>query len=249
MRRIIRVPLESRFARYLDRKQREVDTGSPPRPTWKAARQTRAMASVAATLKGMAGNRARCMFCGDSQGTDVDHFRPMAKFPEHTFRWANLLWVCAGCNRQKGDQFPADAAGRPLLIDPTAEDPWDYLFFDPCTGNVTARYDASVSDFDPKGQQTTDERILPLNVEAVTEGRQRATRHLRRAVREFLSDAAVDLDAATRNLLDRLPDHDDYGLLQWFFHREGSAEAPFADFKQRYPKAWSSVLAATRVAP
>ncbi len=247
MRRIIRVPLASRASQYLDRKQLEVDTGSPPRATWKAARKTQTMGSVATTLKGMAGKRARCMFCGDSQGTDVDHFRPIAKFCEQTFRWANLLWVCASCNRQKGDQFPVDALGHPLLIDPTTEDPWDYLFFDPHTGNITARYRAEPGAPDPKGKRTTDDTMLPLNVEAVTEGRQRATRHLRRAVRNFLSHAAVDLGAATRELLDLLPDHDDYGLLQWFFHREGSAEAPFSELCQRYPKAWSSLLAATRV--
>jgi uncharacterized protein (TIGR02646 family) len=207
------------------------------------------MASVATTLKGMAGNRARCMFCGDSQGTDVDHFRPIAKYREQTFRWVNLLWICASCNRRKGDQFPVDALGRPLLVDPTAEDPWDYLFFDPHTGNITARYDATTGDPDPKGQQTTEETLLPLNVEAVTEGRQRASRHLRRAVRDLLSHAALDLEAATHELLDGLPDLDDYGLLQWFFHRDGSAEAPFSELRERYPKAWASVVAATRVAP
>ena len=206
------------------------------------------MTAVSDALQDMAGPRTRCMFCGDSRGTDVDHFRPMAKYPEHTFRWLNLLWVCASCNRQKGDRFPVDESGCPLLIDPTAEDPWDYLYFDPDTGNLVARYDASAGDFSPKGQHTTDQRYLPLNVEAATEGRQRATRLLRQSVRELLSRAAVDLAAATRDLLNRLPDLDDYGLLQWFFHREGSAVPPFSEFRQQYPGAWDVVMAATRVA-
>ncbi len=248
MRRIIRLPLASNVARYLDRKQLEVATGSPPRAKWEAARKTRTMASVAMTLMRMTGSRARCMFCGDSQGTDIDHFRPITKFREQTFRWANLLWVCASCNRQKGDQFPVDALGRPLLIDPTAEDPWDYLFFDPHTGIITARYDARTGAPDPKGQRTTDQSMLPLNVEAVTEGRQRATRHLRRAVQQLLSHADPDVEAATREFLDRLPDYDEYGLLQWFFHRDGNAETPFSELRQRYPAVWASALAATRVA-
>jgi uncharacterized protein (TIGR02646 family) len=201
---------------------------------------------VAGTLREMAGNRARCMFCGDSQGTDIDHFRPMATYCDHAFQWINLLWVCAGCNRRKGDQFPVDSHGRPLLIDPTVEDPWDYLFFDPHTGNITARYDANTGVAHPKGQQTTDDAILPLNIEAVTEGRQRATRQLRRVVRDLLASAAADLEAATNELIDRLHDQDDYGLLQWFFHREGSETPPFSDLRQRYPTAWTAVLSATR---
>lgn len=247
MRRIIRVPLTPRAARYLDHKQREVDEGAPPRAKWQAARKTRTMAVVATTLKRMSGSRERCMFCGDSQGTDVDHYRPIMKFREETFRWANLLWICANCNRRKGDQFPIDACGRPLLIDPTAEDPWDCLFFDPHTGNITARFDPQTGQPDPKGQETTNQKILPLNVEAVTEGRQRATRHLCRAVYDFLSQAAVDLDAATQELLHHLADLDDYGLVQWFFHREGRADDPFSALAQRFPKVWALVVAATEV--
>ena len=141
MKRIHRTPLPARTLTYLGRKQQEVDSGIAPEAAWTGARKTKTMNGVASTLAAMSGKRQRCMFCGDSRGTDIDHFWPKSRYREHTFDWLNLLWICAGCNRQKGNQFPLDAHQRPLLIDPTAEDPWDYLLLDSHTGNITARFD------------------------------------------------------------------------------------------------------------
>jgi uncharacterized protein (TIGR02646 family) len=192
MRRIHRESLPKRPTAFLRRKQTEVNRGSDPRAAWRQARKTKTMNLVAGTLARMSGKRQRCMFCGDSRGTDIDHFWPISPHKDRTFVWVNLLWVCAGCNRKKGDRFDLDDSGRPCLIDPTAEEPWDFLFYDSHTGILKAKYDPATGQPHPKGQYTTHPDILPLNIESLTEGRQRTTRNLRRAVSTFLARALED---------------------------------------------------------
>lgn len=78
-------------------------------------------------LREMAPGRGQCMYCGDT-GTGIDHFEPVSRNPIRTFDWLNHLLACPVCNsHSKGDIFPVDAHGQPLLIDPTAEDPFDHL--------------------------------------------------------------------------------------------------------------------------
>jgi hypothetical protein len=79
-------------------------------------------------LRQMAPGLERCMYCGDNQGTDIDHFEPLTRNPLRTFDWLNHLLACALCNsHNKRDRFPVDGDGQPLLIDPTVEDPFDHL--------------------------------------------------------------------------------------------------------------------------
>ena len=54
----------------------------------------------------------------------IEHFRPKSKYPELTFAWSNLLLACDRCNDagHKGDRFPLDGGGNPLLLDPTDPD-------------------------------------------------------------------------------------------------------------------------------
>lgn len=82
-----------------------------------------------ATLAGMAPGHQRCMYCGDSQGTDIDHFEPKSLAPLRTFEWFNHLLACAYCNsNQKRSSFPrSEADGSPLLLDPTLQDPLEHL--------------------------------------------------------------------------------------------------------------------------
>lgn len=93
---------------------------------WENRRQVRP--GLLAGLREMAPGHERCMYCGDSQGTDIDHFEPKSLAPLRTFDWLNHLLACSSCNSgQKGNRFPLAADGSPLLVDPTAEDPLDHL--------------------------------------------------------------------------------------------------------------------------
>ncbi len=140
MRALQRPELESPLVDYLEDQQHKVDAGADVRATWKTQRQSTSMFRIAELLRRMTGSHERCMYCEDSRGTDFDHFWPKLRYPERAFLWLNFLLACAACNRAKGDRFPKNEAGDPLLIDPTKSDPWDFLFYDPETDELTPRW-------------------------------------------------------------------------------------------------------------
>ncbi|WP_439681765.1 hypothetical protein [Embleya sp. MST-111070] len=129
--------------------------------------RTQVRRPLAETLASMAPGRQHCMYCGDNEGTDIDHHQPMASNPLRTFDWLNHLLACSNCNsHQKRGQYPTDAAGRPLLIDPTAEDPFDHLLLTLALGEY--------HPLTPKGVATI--AVCGLNRPLLTRGRQQARR-------------------------------------------------------------------------
>lgn len=73
----------------------------------------------------------RCGYCHSPVGiTDygsVDHFYPKYRFPERAFDWENIVLSCNVCNVAKRDQFPTDAHGNPLLINPRVDESDEHL--------------------------------------------------------------------------------------------------------------------------
>jgi uncharacterized protein (TIGR02646 family) len=237
MRRVRRLDLDSEVQADLSDRQaafdhRRTEATLDVQNEWRTARQTNALASVLATLRRMMGDRQRCMYCLDSHGTDIEHFWPKTTYPERLFVWLNLLLCCAECGRFKGDQFPL-ADGQPLLINPTAEDPWHDLDFDPRTGNVVARFNPDAGSYSEKGSKTVE--VLQFDRrEALATGCQRTFRRLARAVEEALNQAAPSAEA----LLTALREADDHGLLGWCFCASGQNETPFRDLRARHPALW-----------
>lgn len=125
-----------------------------PSRVWGNARRSKAVRVAEATLQEMAGHTERCMYCEDSHGSDIEHFWPKSSYPERMFVWRNLLLCCAECGRLKGQQFPLDETNNPLLLDPTSENPWQHLDFDPETGNIVPRFDVEQNAFSRKGDST-----------------------------------------------------------------------------------------------
>ena len=78
----------------------------------------------------------KCAYC-ESKITVVtygaiEHFKPKSEYINLTFEWSNLLLSWMNDAGHKGTNFPRDAEGNPLLIDPTDEntDPNKHLEFD-----------------------------------------------------------------------------------------------------------------------
>jgi uncharacterized protein (TIGR02646 family) len=112
-------------------------------------RRNKAFAEVTAALATMSSGRARCMYCEDSAGTDIDHFRPLARYPERAYTWSNYLWACSRCNsNDKRDRFPLAPNGDPMVLDPTADDPLDHLAFSPHNGHYVALTDRGRASID-----------------------------------------------------------------------------------------------------
>ncbi len=237
MRYINRLVLRTKEQTYLSNKQKQLTLDpSMLNAAWKSARQTAAMHAVFEILKKMAGNRERCMYCLDSQGADIEHFKPKACFPDVMFNWSNLLLCCSNCGRWKGSSFPLDPLhSTPLLIDPTAINPWDHLDFDPVTGNLTARFDISLSQFSLIGETTI--KLLHLQRESLSQGHLRNYKRLCNAVNMALTnrDALV-------NITNTLLSDDEYGLLHWCFKSLGQTVEPFKTLKENYPNEWSQCV-------
>lgn len=237
MRRITRPALPKAVQTYLDKRQaatnRKLGVGILDiEREWKVARRTKTAGLLLQELRRMTGARERCMYCVDSHGCDIEHFRPKAKFPRLAFRWRNLLLCCTECGRLKGSQFPM-AKGLPLLIDPSTEDPWEYLDFDPDTGGLTARFDLHANEWSPKGAKTVE--VLRLDRREVLENVYKTTfRRLCRIVQVSLGTGAIAAPA----LLTELQAADDHGLLPWCFSTTGQAFVPFSTLHQQHPDVW-----------
>lgn len=237
MRRIRRLRLSAQVAKKLRWEQsnantKRIDGTLNVEAEWKRARQNQPLTAAVAVLKLMAGPRERCMYCGDSHGTDIEHYWPKAPYPERMFRWTNMLLGCTDCGRIKGSKFPL-AGGQPGLVKPTVDDPWQFLDFDPETGNLVPRFHVATGATTPKGEKTVE--VLQLDRrEALARGYQKSFRRICSKIEEMLQQATPSADA----LVHELTGADDHGLLGWCFRGSGVNANPMADLRQRHPAMW-----------
>ena len=220
----------------LSRQQRAVSSPAEARSLWGRYRRSAKSRDVIRVLKDAAGIRLRCFYCSDSLAADVDHFVPITIDFNSTFRWTNFIWVCPVCNRFKGNRFPYDSSGRPLLINPTREDPWSYFMLDTDTGVLAPRY--RLDDFDIKGAVTL-EVLQPINYEAAVEGRMRTIVRLREAgsILPGEDSSSKAISDGLRRLLGEVR-HDDFGVSAWFGFWDGKDESEFRELSIRNPTAW-----------
>jgi hypothetical protein len=121
------------------------------------------------------------MYCGDNQGTDIDHFEPIRENPLRTFDWSNHLLACSLCNSHlKRDVFPLASDGAPLLIDPSSEDPAMHLHLSLATGAYV--------HLTNRGKETI--KVFGLNRSILVRGRRNAYRITPLLLREW--HTAVD---------------------------------------------------------
>jgi uncharacterized protein (TIGR02646 family) len=230
--------------------QAKVDRGDDVQLTWDAARDRKGFTPVHQALRRMAGGAERCMYCEDSLGSDVDHFWPKKGrpelgypgYPERAFRWDNLLLSCTPCGRAKGVRFPLDDQGRPLLVDPTAEDPLAHFDFVPATGELVAAW-APDGTRSTKGSRTIEVLQDVLNRQAVARRRRDAYDVQKEAVEEYLGGHRT-----SESLLSTIGKHKDFGLAQWCFLGRGTTEEPFATLARDHPDVWAEAQQVARVA-
>lgn len=151
MHRVFRLDLSNRTMQKLTEEQHAADQRYQNgtlnvEAEWKRARRNKPLREAFTVLRVMAGERERCMYCSDSYGTDIDHFWPKSRYPQYMFRWSNLLLCCSECNEIKGSKFHLEN-GEPTLIDPSVDEPWEFLDFDPDTGNIVARYNPDTNTY------------------------------------------------------------------------------------------------------
>lgn len=239
MRRVTRLDLPADVVLYLKKRQQRVNDEQTAGTldvdkTWNNAGKTLKIKTARATLKQMAGGRQRCMYCSDSAGTDIEHFWPKSVYPERMFQWLNMLLCCTGCGRDcKGIKFPLDN-GNPALLDPTIDDPWQFLDFSTTTGILFPLVDVR-GGTTTKGEKTVE--LLKLDKrDEVNLGYHKSFRRIRRAIDAAVVEHAPDASA----LIHALSDADDHGLLGWCFRGNGLNESPLSDLRQKHPGVWAA---------
>ncbi len=242
MQKFPRPALPAETVKALNRKQTAANKKSAAgtlniEATWKSARQTKPVKAALGVLQKMAGPCQRCMYCGDSHGTDIEHFWPKNPHSDRLFRWPNYLLGCTECGRFKGNNFPLDQQQSPLLIDPTAEEPWQFLDFDPVTGNIVARFDTATNDWKPKGTETV--KVLHLDCrEALAASYQKTHSRVISKVEAALKNNALNANT----LMQELRAADDHGLLGWYFLGTGQNVEPFASLRRQHPAIWQACV-------
>jgi uncharacterized protein (TIGR02646 family) len=240
MRFVGRIPLSPEAIRGLKNRQAKVDEKVREGTLdaikeWKSGGTLDSVKAAKRVLQAMAGETERCMYCQDSHGTDIEHFKPKTPFPESMYQWENMLLCCAECGRFKGDRFPIDADSKPLLVDPSRQNPWDYIDFDPQTGNMTARFIAATANFSKEGETTVT--VLHLDRRgALSSLYKQADRRLRE-----LTSAGVGSMEDDESLADRLLKNDDAGLLGWYIQGSGQKEEPFASLARLRPRVVNAI--------
>ena len=165
MIKLSRPPLEASESTYLTKKTHEIgaspDKKAAAANAWRNKSRDR-FACIRKSLESAAPGREYCMYCLDSQGTAIDHFRPWSEDPLVTFLWDNYVLACSHCNsNEKRDQFPTDSSGNPILLNPFTDDPEVHLRLDHLLGERLARTQ--------RGMTTIT--VFNLNRPHLTEGR------------------------------------------------------------------------------
>jgi uncharacterized protein (TIGR02646 family) len=201
MRFLERIPLPRQVIQALTTYQKVLDlrianiARGPERTetitrVWKARRQSTTLQAIEIALKAMASGIARCMYCDEGHGHQIEHFRPKAHYDKETFTWENLLWVCGECNTQKNAEFDDQ------ILNPTLDNPLKHLQL-----TSEGRFQAPPAS---RGALTL-ERLTRLRAQNLIDGRKIAFDHIKLILTELFPVAADESRAKIRQYVINSP--------------------------------------------
>jgi uncharacterized protein (TIGR02646 family) len=127
----------------------------------------------------------KCVYCEQTAPRTIEHFFPKTNYPRKLFRWNNFLLSCRNCNTGRGERLELDASGAPLLLNPTHDEPLDYLGWDPLTGAMVVN---PTPGYEERATRTISDMVLYLYDQE---------RLLKLKLVEFLLARALDEDPAS----------------------------------------------------
>ena len=152
-----------------------------------------------------------CGYCEEQTDGDIDHFRPVSKFPELVYEWSNWILACQYCNRTKSSKWPDEG-----YIDPCAsvesERPEHFFRFDISKGEIIPNADMPsdarrkarrmINDLDLNGQHHVnlrEERRLFVEhyLDGLIEDSEEEQEFL-----EMITDRSFSLSSITRAMLE-----------------------------------------------
>jgi len=143
---------------------------------------------------------------------------------------------CTACGRYKGTKFPLDASGKPLLINPLEENPWEHLEFDPTTGCLTTRYLMASSAYSIKGSKT-NKWLQTENRQWLTDRYLLSYNDLKDEIEAFLSNPM----ATSQVLFGELEKADKQDILEWLLLHNGQQEPFCQQMQSQHALVWSEL--------
>lgn len=193
---------------------------------YKAARRSAWFRPISENLARLSGIGQRCMYCGGSESTQVEHYRPKATYPAMAFAWENFLWVCGACNQFKGIGFEEQLPPINSIDDLV----WNYFFIDEF-GNLCAKWDPITADLDQRATRTIE--LLSLDRQALQESRFARLIDLRAKIADtvalFQQGLLVEMDLEAR-MLEWFEQPFQSDVADYFFDGPGRSEDPFKQF-------------------
>lgn len=133
-----------------------------------------------------------CAYCESRLGLtsppEIDQFYPKSLSPDKAFQLDNLLLCCSVCNRNKGNAFPLDKDGLPLLLNPRFDNFNEHLKFEK---------DGIATAITERGKVTIE--LLDLNRPALIEDRK-----LRQLEKDFLANYSKISDTFYANFTENI---------------------------------------------
>lgn len=131
----------------------------------------------------------KCIYC-ESKVTptyygDIEHLKPKKKYPELTFEWSNLGFVCAQCNNKKRDKYDEELP----YINPYQENPSGFLI---ALGALICH-----KPNNRRGEIT--EKVIELNRSALIEARMERINSIRNLIDRYNSEENSSLKDALLN--------------------------------------------------
>ncbi len=129
----------------------------------------------------------RGQYCSSNEPSQLEHFRPLAFFPENALDYGNYLWSCDICNRTyKGEKFPPTTEPGAPILNPLDDNVWEYFFVDDIFGRLLMRIDLTTSQPLPRAVSTCN--VVGIDRENVQTKRIRRFSNLRRNALRVLGE-------------------------------------------------------------
>jgi uncharacterized protein (TIGR02646 family) len=145
---------------------------------------------VVAALLPISGAGEVCMYCSANEPSHVEHFRPLAHFPDQAFEYTNYLWTCDICNRtHKGERFPPHTEPGAVILNPLDEDVWAYFLIEDEFGQLVARIDEATGERLERAASTME--VVGLDRETLALRRRNRFASLKDLVGRTLADLAA----------------------------------------------------------
>ena len=205
-------------------KQTQADGYSKSDPqittTWKNFRETNTGKAVLAALQIVFRNK--CAFCECVNAKSIDHYRPKERYPKKMFRWANFLLCCSNCNLAKGNRFPFRNR-KPVLLDPTNDEPLDFCVWDLKSGAMASVTDPSLSR---RAIYTRDQ--LKLDVYPLREARRVQCSRVLQYLTDVVNEDPVRPETRQRLEEELHPNREFLGIIRFLF-RQPNVFRPIVD--------------------